>query len=585
MGSTFGPRWALFSTSKHLVVVAVVVSIFFLFKSADAQALLPTTTWGSAYTAQEGQKFIIQGGSNGTHTISQTFSIDLSTSWDTSSVPYTQLKNGPADYKHSATLIQDKQTWFMISNGTGYEYSLLLNSWKSLGGSGLLSKARGLGAITDSSSGLVYVPNGYLSNREIQMARYDTAQNTLNGSPMPPDLSSLVSYSIAWSVQAQKMVVYGGATGGTNNVKSNMYTWDSSSSWVVVTPQGDIPTPRRSACMVPAYNGAKMVLFGGLTDQSNSVLSDIYILDTATMTWKRGADAGAAGARAEAACTVSNDLFIAWGGGGVNTVISSNLTIIYNLKRDIWQSTYSPNFDSSPSGEDDKGSPGSGKVVKVVAVIFGVVGAVVILAVVIGSFLHCRRRKHIAVELGHSNNGTATGANATTGIHGQKMPFGPTQHEPWQQEPWQQQQGDWPLSMPMQFHQTQASVCPPVPYSLPYTTYQPPVLHDYQEFQQPPRIFQPHAAHQQPIYSSEDSGLVSSTLTPSTASVYSQSIDLHQRPTVYYPLESSITELTPELEYQPRSERPLQNPQSTHVFSGSNEDDNDTGHRRNPQGL
>ncbi|KAI8358288.1 hypothetical protein B0O80DRAFT_444433 [Mortierella sp. GBAus27b] len=57
-----------------------------------------------------------------------------------------------------------------------------------------------------------------------------------------------------------------------------------------------------------------MVLFGGYTRDKLKALADIHILDLTTMIWKRGPDVGQKERRAEPACAISNEHFIAWGG-------------------------------------------------------------------------------------------------------------------------------------------------------------------------------------------------------------------------------------------------------------------------------
>jgi hypothetical protein len=65
--------------------------------------------------------------------------------------------------------------------------------------------------------------------------------------------------------------------------------------------------------MVPAYDGFKMVVFGGSV-KDDTQLDDIYILDMPTMTWSKGSAPPVPLNRSNMACTVSGDNFIAWGG-------------------------------------------------------------------------------------------------------------------------------------------------------------------------------------------------------------------------------------------------------------------------------
>ncbi|KAG0050197.1 hypothetical protein BGZ83_005029 [Gryganskiella cystojenkinii] len=460
------------------------------------QGFQPTTAWGAASTFLEGQTLIIQGGSNGTFTIPQTFSIDLSTNWDTSSVPFRRLLDGPSDYKHSASLLNDHQNWFVLSNGTGLEYAITPDTWRSLGGSAVVSRTRGLGAATDPDSGMIYVPNGYLTNSSTQMFQYDLTNNMLNGLDMHPNLVNMVSYAIAWSGQEKKLILFGGATSGTNNVNGAMYSWDTVHGWTLLSPKGAVPSPRRSACMVPAYNGARMILFGGLTDKSNSVLSDIYILDTASMTWFKGEDAGVESARAECSCAMTNDLFVVWGGGGVNTVISSNLTIVYNARKDHWQSTFTPKADpdSSVPWASTAGAGGGGAGGKQIGVIAGASAAivVVIVALVVGAVLYRRKRHH--------RRGSQDPQQLPDSDRDKDSPVTPPiQPSPDQQHQWQQQQQlplhglDQPDFEGYHDQQNRHVLHHQGSYSQLYTPYTPPILHDYYHEQQLyPRIFLPH---------------------------------------------------------------------------------------------
>ncbi|GJJ68518.1 hypothetical protein EMPS_00864 [Entomortierella parvispora] len=497
---TGSPRRGVGSASFFIRIFTLATLCSTLCSIVQSQGFQPTTAWGSASAFVEGQTFVIQGGSNGTFTIPQTFSIDLSSSWDISSVPYRRLLDGPSDYKHSASLLNDHKNWFVLSNGTGLEYTIPPDTWRSLGGSAEVSRTRGLGAATDPDTGMIYVPNGFLVNATTtQMFQFDVINNVLNSVDMHPALVNMVSYAIAWSGQAKKMFLFGGAVSGTNNVNGAMYSWDPINGWALLSPQGTVPSPRRSACMVPAYNGQKMILFGGLTDESNSVLSDIYILDTASLTWSKGKDAGVASARAECSCAMTNDLFVVWGGGGVNTVISSNLTIIYNARTDSWQTNFSPMPVSDPSAPWAS-SPGALNGKRNIGIIVGpVAAAVVVIALVVG-FLYGRRRQrqrsqapqqladsehdktHSSRSLDQARDGTEQSQQWGTSFQQQHA----------QHELGQEQNG---YGYHDQIRHRDLTSQPS--YSQLYTPYTPPILHDYYHEQQLyPRIFQPQVQSQ-----------------------------------------------------------------------------------------
>lgn len=62
-----------------------------------------------------------------------------------------------------------------------------------------------------------------------------------------------------------------------------------------------------------AYNGTKMILFGGLTS-GGSAVGNLYILDVQSLTWNLTATAPSSQSRYGMACSVSGDNFIIWGG-------------------------------------------------------------------------------------------------------------------------------------------------------------------------------------------------------------------------------------------------------------------------------
>lgn len=66
-----------------------------------------------------------------------------------------------------------------------------------------------------------------------------------------------------------------------------------------------------------AYNGTKMVVFGGQDVSTYVLLSSIYLLDLKTLVWTRGADADPSQGRRGMACAVAGDNFIAWGGTAI----------------------------------------------------------------------------------------------------------------------------------------------------------------------------------------------------------------------------------------------------------------------------
>ncbi|KAF9325757.1 hypothetical protein BG006_010767 [Podila minutissima] len=114
------------------------------------------------------------------------------------------------------------------------------------------------------------------------------------------------------------------------------------------------------ACMVPAYNGTQLVLYGGRT--ITGTLSDIYIYNVRTSTWKQGFPGGPRNARSSHACAVSGDFFIAWGGLRMSIDTPGEYTSIYNLVTNTWVDQYVPPVPkTTPTTTPKATAPTSGK--------------------------------------------------------------------------------------------------------------------------------------------------------------------------------------------------------------------------------
>ncbi|KAG0380018.1 hypothetical protein BGX24_010617, partial [Mortierella sp. AD032] len=153
---------------------------------------------------------------------------------------------------------------------------------------------------------------------------------------------------MTWSTQRKTALIFGGLATSNGAPQNTMYFYDptAENSIAPTSDDGDRPTARSDHCMVEAYNGTKMILFGGFA--TGQYLDDIYILDVKSLKWTKGTPAGPTLARRRASCAVTNDLFVAWGGAvadpmsKIMTAVRQNITIVYNLKTNQWQDTYSP---------------------------------------------------------------------------------------------------------------------------------------------------------------------------------------------------------------------------------------------------
>ncbi|KAF9551836.1 hypothetical protein EC957_004159 [Mortierella hygrophila] len=253
-------------------------------------------------------------------------------------------------------LAYNNTKWLGVYNSTIYTFDLQPRIWTSLGSSEFVTPLVDLPAVVNPDDNQFFILNGWVDNRTVMgTLRFDTAQQRIFSQPLVAPLDG--SFTSVWSTRRKAAFVFGGFTldsSSSSVAQRTLFIYQPNVSAGNSTPtlrnaldSGTIPSARYGHCMVEAYNGTKMILFGGF-DQVGRALGDIYILDVATLKWTRGTDGGATAARAYTACAVTNDLFLAWGGvvpdqqSKFASAVSQNITIVYNLKTQQWQTMYHP---------------------------------------------------------------------------------------------------------------------------------------------------------------------------------------------------------------------------------------------------
>ncbi|KAF9377781.1 kelch domain-containing protein 3 [Podila verticillata] len=324
----------------------------------------PESTWGPAFASIEGKALYIQGGKLTQYfnfvPTQQAFFIDLSKPWDISSPLYTKMRNGVAGFQHPNALTNDNTNWFILTNQTIFTYNLASES--------VTDQVSVLDAVSLEGFGGVINPTGNLFR-----------------APRSPSFDLLAGYrfyAIAKSNSANAAFVFGGFREVPTGLSSALLRYNfQASTWAPVYAAG--PSERDSPCLVPAYNGTKLVLFGGI-QSGLQPLSDIYIYDLATNSWRVGPSGTITRARASPACGVSGDYFITFGGYGNkrSRFPPSELISVFNLKTNTWVTQYQPPSYATPS------SSASGPAGLIAG---GVVGGVAVIAVVV-FFLYRRRR-------------------------------------------------------------------------------------------------------------------------------------------------------------------------------------------------
>ncbi|KAF9096283.1 hypothetical protein BGX23_011673 [Mortierella sp. AD031] len=372
-------------------VIAVLVS------TAVAQAPVPVHSGGYA---SDGEKTLyIRGGSttpgdqpDQITPTNQFYSLDLTTSWSTSNPAWRSLSNPektiPVSVYNSLAISGGTLVEWSISPGVTV-YNLVENSWSTSPYPGQGLTINNGTRIAIDPTGRAYVPSA--SANGTQMAQFVPGEkNTkidLVNMPLNDDkMWGLTFYSFVWSQTRSSFLLYGGFTINNGVKLCNAQLWEyKSTTWSPVPTKGS-PIARGDVsnhCMVPAYGGTKMILFGGERAIDFAVMSWIYILDVPTMTWTVGKPAPADQARRSMACAVSGDEFVAWGGYNKETMMGP-APLVYNIKTDTWTSEFRESKLNIP------------------AIAGGAGGAVVIITVVLGFVFYKRRQRQRAAAASSS---------------------------------------------------------------------------------------------------------------------------------------------------------------------------------------
>lgn len=196
-----------FATLAFLVLYYTTVPL------AHAQ-YAPNTVWGASSVFIENQAMYISGGYNLDYQ-SWTFLIDFTQGWDISAPASRQLRTSPsADASVPNALLNDQNTWLVVSKYKSYRYEIKQDSWSPIANLANLYPVNNWtqSGAADPTTGLFYIPNGFqLPGGDYTMLQYDFAQNktTPITAPGAPD-SDLLNYSTVWSPYLRKLVVFGG---------------------------------------------------------------------------------------------------------------------------------------------------------------------------------------------------------------------------------------------------------------------------------------------------------------------------------------------------------------------------------------
>ncbi|KAG0289825.1 Adagio protein 3 [Linnemannia gamsii] len=381
---------------------------------AQASYDAPTPVSGPA-NARTSLKWYILAGQpstvDGTLPIGQFFSLDLATNWSANTPAWKRLQPGPSQSIFPAIVTRDQKTMvvFHIDGPSSvYKYTVATDTWATSPISFPAAGWQGVGAVTDPSSGLVYLAGGYTDATRNSMDIYNPATDTASQSPLPNAATTFGArwyYGNVWSQQRKSVLYFGGynitiqpgpLTAVTEFVPGSM-------SWNTMSTTGSAPSQRADHCMASNDNGSKLVVYGGR--QVSGIFSgEVFILDTISGEWKQGAPGQP---RIYAACTIAGNQLLIWGGTTTGNVMASSPVMIYNMDTNVWAQEYTAPADyvasasasatstakpttsgsGSASGDGEKSGSNTG------AIVGGIVGGIVVIAAIVGFLIYRRRQQ------------------------------------------------------------------------------------------------------------------------------------------------------------------------------------------------
>ncbi|KAF9344407.1 hypothetical protein BGX34_005697, partial [Mortierella sp. NVP85] len=382
---------------------------------------------GAGSTFIEGQGLYVFGGTDYSPefvSITQSFMIDLSVSWNTSAPVFKKLADGPGGLSPKVTVLPNKEEIFFLVLGLGYTYNIKSNSWSSFVFNNKLPIIMFSDDLaTDPESGLVYFvagKNGTDLNTVITgLVAMDPRTGVFN-MRKTPETGMAVAFGsgYVWSVSQRNLMSRSEPEPSTVFIYTPSKASESSHGWSMMNTTGD-PLKKNATipgCFMPAYNGSKMVHFRGLWPRMGDHgdwIEDgvVQILDIATREWTTGPTAPF---RLHAFCAVSGDQVIIWGGTNNDKFYDSAL--VYNMKTNEWVSSY---IAPPPITEDT--STDDTKLVIIIAVVTGVL--LIIILTAIFTYLKTTKRSKAGTQTTTSNglSSDSPGTVANIDIYG-KVP-------------------------------------------------------------------------------------------------------------------------------------------------------------------
>ncbi|KAG0373510.1 hypothetical protein BGX24_011614 [Mortierella sp. AD032] len=293
-------------------------------------------------------------------------SLDLTLSWPGSRPIWHRLTGGPRQFIYPAAISPDGQTLiaFLVGPSFAMRYNVATDHWTPSQIKPAQPKLQGVGAVTDPSTGLVYLAAGFTGNRD-GMSVYDFKVDTMNTTFLLPRqniaFESRAYYANVWSNYRNTVFYFGGYNTtfdriATNNVLTEFDPITSTMSTVVAT--GPSPPMRADHCMASNDDGTLIVIYGGRI-QGRMYANDIYIYNVITHTWQAGPPGMF---RVYTACTIAGNQLLVWGGVDENTKVVDSTVLVFNIDTMTWTDHYTApaSLARLPQSSGGTTTPGSG---------------------------------------------------------------------------------------------------------------------------------------------------------------------------------------------------------------------------------
>ncbi|KAK3844835.1 MAG: hypothetical protein J3R72DRAFT_437237 [Linnemannia gamsii] len=368
----------MYLSLRALVGLSALTTILLSSSSTTTlvQAQQPQSCGGAAF-AKVGSTFYIQGGATFADNLVQAFwSLDLSTSWTTSSPAWNSISPpGPPNAFHSAGIASDGSSFITFGRDTAASANQIAPNWINTFNIGARSwtaanpsqvsdlSRRDFYAVSNLAGSKIYILGGNAGSAGTVTSNvlntYDPSTGTMVETAMPsnaPQNSS--TYAAVWVKRSSTMLIIGGSNGGA--YPQSLWTYNPiSGGWATQASSGPFTHSRIGHCAASNGDGTLVAVFSGFLQGAASADPNVYILNTVTWTWTAIPLSGRG--RGNAACTIVDDTFIIWGGFYNNPSVSGGVPsgqenlLLLTLSTGQWKTSYTPS--TSPGGA---GTPGGG---------------------------------------------------------------------------------------------------------------------------------------------------------------------------------------------------------------------------------